>query len=153
MLMLNREIGKAMLLLISATLSASAMAQDVVWNWSRECKGQRQLNVTIRLEGKVLYQGLLPICPGTRGAADGRVKFHFSSGDLFGGRYRARKTEIIEGDIWQAGGEADALILGVSFATKHQILLNTLHVAKVDMKSNVELDKGLSIITYPVAAR
>lgn len=81
------------------------------------------------------------------------MAFYFSSGHLFDGTYRPRKTDIVEGDIWQASGDTDALILGISFATKHQILLNTLHVANVDRKSTAELDKGLYIITYPVVAR
>jgi len=142
-----------MLLLFCAMSSAAAVAQDVVWTWSRQCKAGQQLNVAISLEGKVLYQGVLPICRGARDAEDGRAEFHLSSGHLFGGQYRARKTDIIEGDIWQAGGDTDALILGVSFATQHQILLNTLHVAKVDKKSTTKLDNGLYITTYRVIAR
>lgn len=42
---------------------------------------------------------------------------------------RTRRTDSIAGDIWQAGGESDALILGVSFDSTRQVLLNTLHVA------------------------
>ena len=100
----------------------------------------------------MLYQGFIPICRGSLDAEDGRVEFGFSSSHLFDSQYRARGTDTIEGEIWQAGGETDALVLGVSFATKKQILLNTLHVASPDKKTSTELDKGLYITTYPVTA-
>ena len=45
------------------------------------------------------------------------------------------------------------LVLGVSFATEKQILLNTLHVAKPEKQASATLDKGLSITTYPIAGR
>jgi len=81
------------------------------------------------------------------------VEFHFASGHTFQHEYRTRSTDSIEGDIWQAGGEPDALILGISFDTSKQILLNTLHIARPDKQTSSELDKGLLIITYPVPVR
>lgn len=109
--------------------------------------------MTVRLDEKVLYRGVLPICRGSRDAEDGRVKFHFHVGRTFQGKYRTRSTDSIEGDIWQAGGEPDALMLGISFDTNDQILLNTLHVAKPEKQTSSELDKGLFITTYPLPAR
>jgi hypothetical protein len=143
-------------------LTATAVAQqptssqetpEEVWTWSKQCDGNHKLGVTIRLDHKVLYRGVLPICHGSRDAEDGHVEFHFAGGHLFQGEYRTRSTDSIEGDIWQAGGESDALILGISFDTKKQILLNTLHVATPDKQISVELDKGLFITTYPVPVR
>lgn len=137
---------------VNQELSMQQKAPDVVWTWSKQCSTKLQLNVSVRLDGKVLYQGFIPICRGVRDGEDGRVDFGFSSSHLFDRQYRARKTDTIEGNIWQAGGETDALILGVSFATKKQSLLNTLHVASPDRKTSTELDKGLYITTYPVSA-
>jgi hypothetical protein len=151
-----------MLLFFMAWVPALAIAQDssllqktpdTVWTWSSHCSAKQELSVTIRLESKTLYQGILPICRGDRDTEDGRVEFHFSSHHLFGGQYRARKRDTIEGDIWQAGGDTDALILGISVATEKQIMLNTLHVAKPDKQTSAELDKGLYITAYPVGAR
>jgi hypothetical protein len=132
---------------------ASTGTPESVWTWSKQCDGHQELGVTVRLERKLLYRGILPICRGNREAEDGRVEFHFSGGHRFQGEYRTRSTDSIAGDIWQAGGESDALILGISFDSGRQILLNTLHVAKPDKQASSELDKGLVITTYPVSVR
>jgi hypothetical protein len=143
-------------------LAAPAVAQqsdsrqetpEVVWTWSKQCDGNHKLSVTVRLERKVLYSGVLPICRGRCDAEDGQMKFYFAGGHLFQGEYRTHSTDAIEGDIWQAGGEDDALILGISFSTKKQVLLNTLHIAKPDKLTSSELDTGLSITSDPVPVR
>jgi hypothetical protein len=109
--------------------------------------------VTVRLDSKVLYRDVLPICRGSRNSEDGRVEFHFIGGHSFQGEYHTHSTDSIEGDIWQAGGEPDALILGISFDTGKQILLNTVHVARPEKQTTSTLDKGLFITTYPVTSR
>jgi hypothetical protein len=103
--------------------------------------------VTVQLASKVLYRGVVPICRGTRNAEDGRVEFHLAGDHLFQGKYRTRSTDSIEGNIWQAGGEPGALSLGISFDTKNQILLNTLHIARPDTQTSSELHQGLFIIS------
>lgn len=138
---------------IPAQQSRVQQGHDVVWTWSAQCGTKQQLRVTVHLQSKLLYDGLLPICRGNRDAENGRAEFHFSSGQVFGGEYRARGRDSIEGDIWQAGGEKDALILGVSLATKKQVMLNTLHIARPDKETTAELDKGLYITTTPVTTR
>jgi hypothetical protein len=133
--------------------STSTGTSEAVWTWSKQCGGNHELGVTVRLERKVLYRGILPICRGSREAEDGRVEFHFSGGHRFQGEYRTRSTDSIAGDIWQAGGESDALVLGVSFDSMRHVLLNTLHVARPDKQTSSELDKGLVITTYPISVR
>jgi hypothetical protein len=128
-------------------------APEVVWTWSKQCDGNHKLSVTVRLDHKVLYRGDLPICRGRRDAEDGQMKFYFAGGHLFQGEYRTHSTDTIEGDIWQAGGEEDALILGVSFSTKKQVLLNTLHIARPDKQSSSELDTGIFITSDPASVR
>jgi hypothetical protein len=154
--------AKSTLLFVAVLLIGAAVAQqttsrqgtpEVVWTWSKQCIATDKLGVTVRLDRKVLYRGVLPICLGSRDAENGRAEFHFAGGHLFQGEYRTRSTESIEGDIWQAGGERDALILGISFQTKDQVLLNTLHIARPDKQTSSELDKGLLISTYPVPVR
>ena len=128
-------------------------AHEAVWIWSKQCNGDQRLGVTVRLDRKVLYRGILSICHGSRNAEDGHVEFHFAGGHTFQGEYTTHSVDSIEGDIWQAGGEQDALILGISFDTGKQILLNTLHIASPEKQTSSELDKGLFITTYPVPAR
>lgn len=161
MLTTNRKVLRPLILILAAFLGLPIIAQqpgaqqesDIVWTWSAQCDTKQQLRVTVHLQSKLLYEGLLPICRGNRDAENGRAEFHFSSGQVFGGEYRARKRDSIEGDIWQAGGEKDALVLGISLATKKQVMLNTLHIASPDKKTSAELDKGLFITTTPMTTR
>ncbi len=132
---------------------SSPESPEVVWTWSKQCNGNLKLGVTVLLERKVLYRGVLPICRGGRKTEDGRATFHFAGGHLFQGVYSTRSTDSIEGGIWQAGGEPNALILGISLDTKKQVLLNTLYIAKPDRQTSSELDKGLSITTHPLSVR
>ncbi len=151
-----------MLLFIAVLIPVASLAQqpssipeksEVVWTWSKRCNGDHKLDVAVRLDGKVLYRGVLPICRGGRDAEDGRVEFHFVGGHSFQGEYHTRSSDSIEGDIWQAGGEPDALILGISFDTGKQILLNAVHIAKPEKQASSTLDTGLVITTYPVVGR
>jgi hypothetical protein len=151
-----------MLLFLAVLIPVPSLAQqpsslpgksEVAWTWSKRCNGDHKLGLTVRLDGKVLYRGVLPICRGSRDAEDGRVEFRFVGGHSFQGEYHTRSTDSIEGDIWQAGGEPDALILGISFDTGKQILLNTVHIAKPEKQASSTLDKGLVITTYPVVGR
>ena len=129
--------------------SSKTETPELVWTWSKRCSGPDSIAVTVSLDRKILYRGFLPICRGSRDAEDGRVQFHFSGGHTFQGGRRTRSTDTIEGDIWQAGGEKDALILGISFDANNQTLLNTLHIARPGKQTSSDLGKGLSITTHP----
>ena len=151
-----------MLLLLTTFFAASAFAQessphqkvpDIVWTWSKQCDGKNKLVIAVQLKSKTLYRGIIPVCLGKREDEDRRVAFRFSGKYLFQDRYRTRSKDAIEGDIWQAGGESDALILGISLDNKKQILLNTLHIAKPDKQTSSQLNKGLWISTRPILDR
>jgi len=112
---LRKIIAKCTLFSLAVFVAAPAVAQpssassdsDVVWTWSKRCDDDHRLGVRVLLDGKVLYRGVLPICRGSRDEEDGRLEFHFHGGHSFQGEYRTRTTDSIEGDIWQASGEAD----------------------------------------------
>lgn len=159
---MNRIYAKSILLFFTVMPVVPAVAQQtpsgpetpgLVWTWSTKCDSNHKLGVTVSLDRKVLYHGVLPICRGSRETESGRATFHFAASHLFQGEYRTRSTDPIEGDIWQAGGEPDVLILAISLDTKKQILLNTLHIARPDRQSSSELDKGLFITTHPLPVR
>lgn len=73
--------------------------------------------------------------------------FTMSGGHTFQGMYRTKKTENIEGSIWQAGADPDDLLLGVSFMTKDRVLLNTIHVAIPDKLAQTKIDSGMLVKT------
>jgi len=80
-MIMDRMITKCTLLFLTVLVTAPAIAQqepspaqgidDVVWTWSKRCSGDHNLGVTVRLDGKVLYRGVLPICHSSRDTEDG----------------------------------------------------------------------------------
>jgi len=80
-------------------------------------------------------------------------RFYFSGGHTFQDEFHTSKKEKIEANIWEAGADPNDILLGVSFATRDQILLNTVHIVKPGRPTQMTLDRGVVIRTYPVAAR
>jgi hypothetical protein len=135
-----------------------AVVPQANWYWSDGCRQGKTLQVDVLLDGKSIYRSFLVIC--RINSADVRpeeaapnIAFSFKGGHTFQDQYRTTSGEAIEGKIWQVGREPDGLLLGVSFSTKHQVLLNSIHFAKPDSLSESELDPGLVIRTHPTPAR
>ena|ERR1700743_3595646 len=147
----------AVMLLVVSTVGQSPVSatetSDTVWIWSQHCANARQLDVTVRLGDRVLHHSVIPICRGGRDDEDGKSEFHFPANLLLPKAHQRLPSEQEEGDLWQAGGEADALILGFSLQGDNRIHLNTLHIAQPDMKVTTKLGRGLSITTFPSPAR
>jgi hypothetical protein len=69
---------------------------------------------------------------------------------LFGDEFRGIGTRQAEGNLWKAGDEPEAMLFGVSFIARNQILLNTIHIAEPGKITRSQLANGLSIETYPI---
>jgi len=115
--------------------------------------------VEVRLDATLLYRASFPICHvdasdvSRLGPRILRFSFKPCRRILWSG-YRENNdttdaTQEIEGNIWQAGGEPSVLLLGVSFATKDTIMMNTLHIADTTRRSQTEIVKGLRVATFP----
>jgi hypothetical protein len=61
--------------------------------------------------------------------------------------------ESVSGDIWQAGGESDALLLGVGIVAHNRILLNTIHVASVYSFSTTPISDSIVVRTMLLPPR
>ncbi|MGA7566049.1 MAG: hypothetical protein WBW53_08245 [Terriglobales bacterium] len=109
------------------------------------------MGLEIVLNRKVVYRSSFPVCPiGDRSEEIGkRVIFSFKGGHVFQDEYHTTPAQTIEGNLWQAGTDPGSILLGVSFSTKKQVLLNTLHVAKPGRASVSEIDAGLTVRTFP----
>ena len=125
-----------------------------VWYWQTDCRESRLLRLEISLDGRSIYQSSLHICrlrkedlppPKERPG----VAFSFRGGHTFQGEIRTSQRQVVEANIWQAGGEPDGILMGISFSTGSRVLLNTLHHAKADHTSKSQLDRGLFVATYP----
>ena len=136
--------------------SRGAARSEVVWHWFAVCASGDSLVLEIRLDGKDLYSSAFPICRVRRGEIkpdpqQRLLTFRFDGVPRrFGSRYRGTATQPIAGNIWEAGGEPDAIHLGVSFATDNEVLFNMVHVAPADAAARSERSRGLVITTHPV---
>jgi hypothetical protein len=116
------------------------------------------MGLEVLLNGKIIHRSAFPICPISDRPEETDhqqkiVAFSFKGGHLFQGEYHTTRRQTIEGNIWQAGTDPGAILFGVSFSTKEQGLLNTIHVAKADRGSRSEIDRGLIVRTFPVSRK
>src|SRR5208282_1504820 len=130
------------LVLASVTFLPVALPQssppqsENVWFWFGDCSEAKVMGLQLLLDGKPIYQSLFRACQMNRTTANTdreqkvRTPFHFSGGHTFQGTYHTKKTETIEGTIWQAGADPDDILLGVSFLAHGQVLLNTVHIVR-----------------------
>jgi hypothetical protein len=135
----------------------STVAEQGLWYWFGDCHVGKMMGVEVLLNGKSVYHSEFRAClmdtKDTISEGRRRIRvFYISGGYTFQGTYHTKKTEKIEGNIWQASAASDAMVLGVSFATRKQILLNTLHVAKPGETTRSEIDSGIVVRTYPLTS-
>jgi hypothetical protein len=129
---------------------------DVVWHWFGNCASSDSLVLAVALDGKSIYSSAFPICRRRRADIKPEpqqrlLEFRFDGEPRrFRARNRVTGMQPIAGNIWEAGGEGDAILLGVSFSTEDQVLLNTIHVARADAPSRSERVRGLVVTTRPV---
>ena len=153
----------AILLVNLWTACAAALPQDVArgseatgtWHWFESCGGKNNLGLVVLLDGKAVYRSRFPVCRNngpTPTAEERKLVFHFKGGRVFQGEYRTLPTQTIEANIWQAGADPNALLLGVTFVSD-RVLLNTIHVAKPDSTSESQLDRGIVIRTFPLTRK
>jgi hypothetical protein len=148
----------AVLIALSPTTvwgQVSPQTPEGSWSWFENCSDKRTLALEVLLNGRQIYQSSIPICkvsaPKPPAASKQKiVAFHFKGGHVFQGEYHTSAAQTIEGNLWQAGAEPDMLLLGLSFSTKTQLLLNTVHYAKPHQKSVTTLDRGLLVKTFPI---
>jgi hypothetical protein len=143
--------------LANATRSSqkSAESEGPVWFWLDDCPDTHLLGLKLLIDGKVVYKAKLRICQEGRSdlkteQKQSEAKFHFPGGHTFQDTYPTKVSDQVEGDIWQAGADSNDLLLGVSFATKSQILLNTIHIAKPGKAIQSTLDSRIVVKTYPL---
>jgi hypothetical protein len=147
----------ALVIVVSFTCPALAVQlsspDEVVWNWFSKCSDIKSLTIEITHNDKILYKSSFPICQLRRRdipveLGQKRLVFFLEKSEKrsFLGEPKGVR---IEGNIWKAGGDPDAIILSVSFDTKERVWLNTLHIAYPEKASKSVLARGLVIKTYP----
>ena len=158
------------LALAPLTRPAPAQAEDPVWFWFKRCGGPT-MHIQVRFDDKVIYEASFPICRAPRPSvavqsAARSLHFFFTPDraivwkgyreDDDGSSDQDSTThpgQRLGGDIWLAGSDPNALILGVAFRTEESIYMNTLHIAHPDRLDRSEIASGLSVATTPSLAR
>ena len=140
---------------VSASGQGSAR-NEIVWHWFGTCAGSDSLALEVSLDGKQVYAATFPICKLRRSQIkpdrqQRLLAFRFDAVPRrFGPRSRVADMRPIDGNVWEAGGEGQAIQLGVSFAAEDQVLMNMHLVASVDVPSRTERIRGVVITTRPV---
>jgi hypothetical protein len=150
-----------MMLLAAATADPVLAAEEgPVWFWFTTCGGPL-MKLEVRLDQNVIHQSSFPLCRAERSSTHSRgqkktLAFLFTaSRSIIWAGYRDEDNitdpgQEIEGNIWLAGADPDAMILGVSFVSRGSIYMNTIHIAYPDRRHASEIEPGLVITTEPV---
>jgi hypothetical protein len=152
-----------MLLAISLTVvmnSVRASQEGPVWFWFATCGGPA-MALEVRLDRGIIFKSSFPLCRADRSSiyARGNSKgLHFAFKPhraIVWQGYRdkddtTRANQVIEGDIWLAGSDPDALLLGVDFTSSDTIYMNTIHIAHPTQRDRTEIARGLVVTTYPI---
>jgi hypothetical protein len=157
---MQRVILVAVLLFVMTNVAGaaaqSAAPASPVWRWFQNCPHPSTMGIDVTVDGTSVFKSSFPICKTTSTAADNRdgkqktLDFTFKGGRKFQGEYQTTSAETVNGSIWQAGADADDLLLGVSFDTGKQVLLNTIQIARPDSRSVEEVDTGVFVETFPI---
>jgi hypothetical protein len=140
-----------------------AAPRDTVWFWFAACGGPT-MTLEVRLDNTPVYTTSFPVCHADRSSAlsqgqQGQAGFSFEPHRLLvwtGYRDETDTTrihQVIDGDLWQAGADPGALLLGVSFAAANRIVMNTIHIVRPGASDTTRIAPGLVVLSYPERTR
>ncbi len=143
-------------------ISTSTLADDNVWFWYRRC-GDIAMTLVVTFDRVPLYRETIPICKTDRTSVpvqDQQRKIDFSftpSRTITWTGYRDGVDTTgagvpLRGNLWQAGADADDLLIGVTFDDVNGAHTNTLHIAYPDKTMRTEVAPGLAVSTSPARA-
>jgi hypothetical protein len=118
------------------------------------CRADSGIDLMVLLDSTPVYHGVLAACPdllpdSLRGRYTRAVFFFRPARSLMWDEVRTRSRESIEGNVWRAGADSDAVLFGISFVARGIVLLNTIHIAALDTSTAFPLGVGLRSVTLP----
>jgi hypothetical protein len=143
---------RTILLLIAPALCVHAHASTV--REARPCRTDSGIDLKITLDRKPVYHGVLAACPemlpeSLRERYTRATFFFRPTRSLEWDDVRTPARATIEGNVWRAGADTDAVLLGISFMTRDRVLLNTIHIASLDTSTAYPLGVGIRSVTLP----
>ncbi|HEX5219118.1 MAG TPA: hypothetical protein VFZ59_06085 [Verrucomicrobiae bacterium] len=132
-----------------------------VWYWQARDRSQR-MKLEVLLDNKRIFATTFSIAQSGREQISKtshaeRIEFSFrpKRSIVWEGyrdeAIRSAARQRIRCDIWMAGADETAIILGVSFVKSDAILMNTLHLALPTTAARSEIADGLVVVTSPVS--
>jgi hypothetical protein len=153
----SRSILLSVLLLAAQPVSSTVKN---VWFCFSDC-GARQLALQVTFDGASLYSSKVPICqasPASKGE-ETRISLVLKPRRDIKWKWGNRDDNPITPaghrllvELWEAGADSDALLIGVSVSDGHQIYENTIHIAFPEKSSSTEIATGLVVSTTPAPA-
>ena len=136
----------------------SAADEPALWSSYGTCAHPTAMIIELRADEHLLHRKTVKFCHSRHAQRWQRhfatiLTFAVAGGRTYQDEYRTTRAEAIRADIWQASADTDAVVLGVSFASKRQILLNTLHILMPGKSRTDTIDRGLTVTSYPASAR
>jgi hypothetical protein len=144
-------------------LAGYAFAQDkqttsseIVWHWTALQPAERIIIFETTVDGELLATAKFPVSRAARGQIKPEEKqtifeYNFVLHKKQGRSLNEVSQGSVEGNIWIAGMEKDGIIFGISWVTRNQIILNTLHFAALDKVEAVEIAPGVYFKSYWLA--
>jgi hypothetical protein len=116
--------------------SLTSSDEGPVWFWFSECGGP-SMTLEVRLNRDTVYQSSIPLCHAQRESVHSRglehaIHFTFRprrSIRWTGYRDEAEKTAAgrpLEVDLWEAGADPDALLIGAAVSDGDTLRMNTI---------------------------
>jgi len=158
--MLFLALVTILLITIKVEKGSAKGNEESVWFWFENC-GQKEMAIEINLDQVPVYSATFSICKHTRDSSKSNSQQKIREFTFVPKREikweghldennSTKVGQVIEGNVWQAGADPDALIFGLSFSSQKQIYMNTLHVAHTDIVERTEIEHGLVITTKPI---
>jgi len=157
----KRNLVRTVLLLIAIhMLAMPAWAlQSPVWFWFSTCEGP-SMTLDVRFDDELVYRSSFPLCRASSTSANSqgqkaRIQFTLvPSRPILWTGYREEDfrspVEPLTVDLWEAGADPDALLIGVTVRGNEAIYMNTIHIARPEKRAESEIAAGLVIATYPM---
>lgn len=146
------------------TARASVDAQESpVWFWNSGKNGPK-MKLEVQLDQNVIFATSFTISHQKRSVIPENshqpvISFSFKAErPIAWSGYRDENVvspakQTIKCDIWMAGADPMAIILGLDFTESNLILINTLHIAVPASEARSEIVPGLVIVTSPISEK
>ena len=116
------------------------------------CSGTAALAIDLRLDGRSIYHTISSTCTRqTESTTPWRFTFA-APRRIVWENFRnpppvtERGTQIA-GRVWQAGQEADGIVIGLRFTRSSEILMHTFFVAALTQPTSIEIERGFLLKT------